>query len=352
MRIRLILKLVVAIVLAALIAPMSDQRPFEEVARRALAADETSKPGTKCPLSREQADKTDFSLLSICLRYGLGAYDAARRYPNVATNVFAVYGDEQKFQEILNQYGHEVIPVIAYFVENRPVDTRVRNALGEGLNKIWAGDMPTLSLNEATPEQLGLIAIYEIASRGHEMLAEFEIVDRVAKRKPVTAVVLGAKYFLARGISDVEKVMVRGERWPTWKEAGSAVLDVAIVFGGASAATKVARADELAEKSTARLFVEGAYKAIGTVGKTGLYGAPVVLAYLALTDPKLIFALGGRIAELLGYDRYVGILAVCFIGVFAAIQLFWPLVRCISVLGRWFLWLLFFLAPSAKSRAS
>ncbi len=68
-------------------------------------------------------------------------------------------------------------------------------------------------------------------------------------------------------------------------------------FGGASAATKVARADELAEKSTARLFVEGAHKAIGTVGKTGLYGAPVVLAYLALTDPKLIFALGGRIAE-------------------------------------------------------
>ena len=212
--------------------------------------------------------------------------------------------------------------------------------------------MPTWSLNEATPEQLGLIAIYEIASRGHEMLAEFEIVDKVAKRKPVTAVVLGAKYFLAGGISDVEKVMVRGERWPTWKEAGSAVLDVAIVFGGASAATKVARADDLAEKSTARLFVEGAYKPIGTVGKAGLYGAPVVLAYLALTDPKLIFALGGRIAELLGYDRYVGILAVCFIGVFAVIQLFWPLVRCISVLVRWFLWLLFFLAPSAKSRAS
>jgi hypothetical protein len=290
MPIKLTLKLAVALVFAVLVAPMSDHRSFEEVATRAVAADEANKPGTKCPLSREQFDKTELSLLLICVRYGLGAYDAAQRYPKVATNVFAVYGDEEKFQEIFNKYGHEVIPVIAYFVENRPVDTRVRNALSEGFNKIWAGEMPTLSLNEATPEQLGLMAIYEISSRGHEMLAEFEIVDGIAKRKPVTAVVLGAKYFLVGGITDVEKVMVRGERWPTWKEAGSAVLDVAVVFGGASAVTKVARADEIVEKSTARLFVEGSYKAMGTIGKTSWYAAPVVLAYLAITDPKLILA--------------------------------------------------------------
>lgn len=352
MPIKLILKLAVALVLAVLVAPMSDQRPLEEVAKRAVAADEASKPGTKCPLSREQVDKIELSLLSICMRYGFGAYDAAQRYPNVAGNVFAVYGDEEKFQEILNQYGHEVIPVIAYFVENRPIDARVGNALGVELNKIWAGEMPTLSLNDATPEQLGLIAIYEIESRGHEMLAEFEIVDGVAKRKLVTATVLGAKYFLAGGISDVEKVMVRGERWPTWKEAGSAVIDVTMVLGGASAVTRMARTEELAEKSATRVFIEGTFKTIGTVGKTSWYVAPIALAYLAITDLKLILALAGRIAELLSFDRYVGIFAACFIGILAVMQLFWPLVRCVTVLSRWVLWLLFFLSPPAKSRTS
>jgi hypothetical protein len=349
MPIKLILKLVVALVLAVLIAPTSDQRPFEEVAKRAAAAEETSKPGTKCPLSREQVDKTDLSLLSICLSYGLGAYDAAQRYPNIATNVFSVYGDDEKFQEILSQYGHQVIPVIAYFVENGPVDTRVRFALGEGLKKIWTGEAPALSLNEATPEQLGLIAIYEIASRGHEMLAEFEIVDGVARRKPITAFVLGTKYFLAGGISDVEKVMVRGERWPTWKEAGSALLDSAIIFGGAGAVTKVARADELAEKSGARLFVESAYKTIRTVGTTSLYMAPVALIYLAITKPQLIPALGGWIVEQLGFNRYVGIVAVCFIGVFAVIELFWPLIWCITIFGRWVRRFLPLLTPWARS---
>jgi hypothetical protein len=135
-----------------------------------------------------------------------------------------------------------------------------------------------------------------------------------------------------------------------WKEAGSAVLDVAIIFGGAGAITKVARADDLAEKSAARLSVESAYKTMRTVGTTSLYMAPIALAYLAITDPQLIPALGGWIAEQLGFNRYVGIVAVYFIGVFAVIELFWPLIWCITIFGRWVRWFLFLLAPSARSR--
>ena len=98
------------------------------------------------------------------------------------------------------------------FVENGSLEFQVRQALSEALQQLWAGKMPKWELAKITREQIGLIGIHHIAARGHEMLAEFEIVDGFAKRKPMTRVILGVKDLLFSGIGDIERILVRGER--------------------------------------------------------------------------------------------------------------------------------------------
>lgn len=328
---KFILSLVVASGAATVLAMGADRRGFEEMATRAVITDQANLHGSKCPLSQEYLDKADIALLSICLTYGFDAYEAEQRYPAIAAKVFAVYGEEETFQKVLDRYGHQVIPIVAYFVENGSREYQIRQALGEALQQMWEGKTPKWELAEITREQIGLIAIYHLERRGHEMLAEFEIVGGVAKRKPVARFFLGAKDLLFGNVEDVEIIMVRGERLPTWKEVGLAALDVTVVAGGFGAVANAARVGETAgvvEKGTVRLAAEGAYDAISTVGKTSVRIAPLAFVYVAITRPRLIASAGGWIAEQFGIDRFVGAFAVYLIGIFLVLQLLRPLMWC------------------------
>ena len=387
-----VLPLAIAAMIAAILAKASDRRGFEELAIRAAVADEARTPGAKCPLSQDFTDKAEIRLLSICFKYGLDAFEAAQRYPATAAKVFAVYGEEETFQKVLDRYGHQVIPVVAYFVENGSREFQIRQALGDALQKIWEGKKPKWELADITREQIGLIAIYHLEHRGHEMLAEFEIVDGVAKRKLLARFLLGTKDLLLGGVGDLETILVRGERLPTWKEVGFAALDVAIVAGGVGAVAKATRlgggaaevveksavrlgaegaatkntirlaaestagkntirlaaaesaaennairlaaAEGAAEKNTIRLAAEGAYEAISAVGKTGVLVAPVAFVYVAVTRPQLIASAGGWVAEQLGANRLVGIFVVYLIGIFLIFQLLRPLLWCGRTVGK------------------
>jgi hypothetical protein len=344
---------------------LSDRRGFEELAVRAAIADEARAQDSKCPLSQEYIDKADIGLLPICLKYGLGAYEAAQRYPAIAAKVFAVYGEVETFQKVLDRYGHPVIPVIAFFVEHGSREFQIRQAIGTALQQMWAGEKPKWELADITREQIGLIAIYRLATRGNEMLAEFEIVSGTARRKPMTRVMLGVKDLLLSGIGDIETILVRGERLPTWGEVGFAALDITIVAGGVGAVARAARlgigtaetvekntirvaAESAAGKNTIRLAVaegeaenngirvaaEGAYQAISTVAKTGVVVAPFALAYVAITRPQLIASAGGWVAEQLGGNRFVGIFAVYLIGIFLVLQFLRPLSWCGRTVGK------------------
>src|SRR5215467_11367633 len=219
-----VIPLVFATLTAATLALVSDRRGFEELAVRAAIAEEARAAGAKCPLSPEYTDTADIRLLSICLRYGLGAYQAARRYPDTSAKVFAVYGEEEIFQKVLDRFGHQVIPVVAYFVEHGSRELQFRQAAGEAMQQMWEGRKPKWQPDNITREQVGLIAIYQLDRRGHEMLAEFEIVDGKAIRKPVSRSLFLLKDLVLGGVDDVETILVRGERLPTWKEAGFAAL--------------------------------------------------------------------------------------------------------------------------------
>jgi hypothetical protein len=267
---------------------------------------------------------------------------------------------------VLDRYGHAVIPVIAFFVEHGSREFQIRQAIGDALQQMWEGKKPKWKLADITREQVGLIAIYRLAARGNEMLAEFEIVDGAAKRKPMTRLMLGMKDLLLGGVGDIETVLVRGERLPSWKEVGFAALDVTIVAGGLGAAAKAARLGvataETVEKSAVRLGAEGAaaekntmrlaaaegtdennvirvsaqgaYEAISTVGKTGVFVAPIAFAYVAITRPQLIASAGGWVAEQLGSNRLVGIFAVYLIGMLLLLQFLRPLWWCLRTVGK------------------
>jgi hypothetical protein len=363
---------------AATLALVSDRRGFEELALRSAIAEEVRATDTKCPLSPEYVDTADFRLLSLCLRYGLGAYQAARRYPETSAKVFAVYGEDETFQKILDRLGHEVIPVVAYFVEHGSREYQLRQAVGEAMQQAWEGKKPKWQPANITREQIGLIAIYHLQRRGHEMLAEFEIVDGTAVRKPMRRFFFGVKDLLLGGVEDIETILVRGERLPTWKEVGFAALDMTIIAGGVGAVAKAARlgigtaeaveksavrlaAEGSVEKNSARLAaegaagnnairvaVEGAYETISAVGKTGVLVAPVAFAYLAITRPQLVASAGGWIAERLGGNRITGIFAVYLIGIFLILQFLRPLLWFGRIVGK----PIFRLAGYAYSKAT
>jgi hypothetical protein len=349
----LFLPLGIAALIAAVLALSSDRRGFEELAVRAAIAQETSALGAKCPLSVEYSDTADLELLGICLKYGLAAYDVAQRYPATAAKVFAVYGEDETFQKVLDRYGHPVIPVVAFFVENRLGEFEFRRALSNAWGQIWPGHKPKSALAAVSPEQSGLIAIHSLDRRGNEMLAEFEIVDGKAKRKPVTRFFLGLKELLFENVGDVETILVRGERLPSWKEAGLATLDLTIVAGAVGAVAKVARlgvgvgtaeavekssirsvAQGATQKGTIRLVVASAYDAIRAVGQASVLVAPAAFIYLAIKEPQLIASAGGWVAEQFGYNRLVGIFVVYLIGVFLVLQSLRPLLWLGRSVGR------------------
>jgi hypothetical protein len=133
---------------AAASARVSDGRGFEELAVRAAIAEEVRVPGTKCPLSPEYVDTAEIRLLSICLKYGFSAYQAARRYPETSAKVLTLYGEDETFQKILDRFGHEVIPVVAYFVEHGSRELQLRQAVGEAVQQMWEGKKAEMAVRQ------------------------------------------------------------------------------------------------------------------------------------------------------------------------------------------------------------
>ena len=168
----LVLSLVIATIAAGLSTSVTDKRDFKEIAVRTVMAEKASGPGSKCPLARESIDSADLNLLSICMAYGLVTYDAAQRYPASAPKIFALYGGEPTFQRILDRYGHQIIPIVAYFVDNGSSTHQFHQAAGNALRQIWQGNIPKWDA-DLSREQIGLMAIYEIDERGQGLLADF-----------------------------------------------------------------------------------------------------------------------------------------------------------------------------------
>ena len=310
---------------------ITDWRDFKELAARTAIADQASKPDSRCPLSKTYINNLDLDVLSVCVAFGLPAMDAARRYPAMAAKVFGLYGDDPTFRSVFDRFGHQAIPVVSYFLENGSKQYQVTQAFGGALQQIWQGQMPRWP-NELANETIGLMAIHELDERGPEFLAEFEIVDGHAKRKPLETAVLGTKNFFLGGIHNVETVVVRGERSLTLGDVGSAALDVAAMAGGVGLLAKEARAaDLLAGGGSVRTVSMNAYRTLRTVGSVavGPVGS-VALLYVFVTHPTLIGSGVGWVADRFGLDPTICI----FFAYLLAFQMMLPILRPVFWCGR------------------
>ena len=272
----------------------------------------------------------------MCAKYGDVAFRIAQRYPDKAPRLFALYGDLPQWKEVLDRYGHEVIPMVWYFQQGSK-EIQVRQALGRAVEGLLHGERPVFKIEDMTPEQFGYVAILMLNDRGYDLLGQFEFKDGAARRRPVEGVLSTLKELFFGGVSQLERVLVRGERWPTFGEIGSAALDVAVVAGGMSAITRLRIAGEAAEDARAatrfgRLSaLEVSSGAIGdsvlTVGRKVVPAAAVVgVAYLAVSHPHIVTGAGQWIAERVGVAPWVGAFGIWLLLLIPIMMVISPLV--------------------------
>lgn len=317
--------LAAAVVVALVLAVRWEWRgrlPFEDEVVRAELAEEIQRADTHCPLSDKAVEQARPWVLAACIAGGLGWHEAAARYGDDAAKVFLVYGNDTDFVEIFGRLGHPVVPVITYFMNNGSSQYLLQETIGRGLSRLWNNQRVGLGFAELAPEQYGLIAIHELKERGHEMLSEFEIVDGKAARRQFTRTLIGAKNLVLGGVSDLEAVITRGERLPTWGEMGWAAFDAAIVVGGIGAAAKSLRAARApmaaASRGTVRMANlraagKGAFQSLSAVGSAAGVAAMVALPYVAITRPHLLTGAAGWVAEQAGLPAWVGAFAAYFL---------------------------------------
>jgi hypothetical protein len=298
-----------AVLAATLTSLATPRRGFEEDLAQLDAV-------VSCPLKAEVVEHVATDVVAVCAKYGDVAFRIAERYPDKAPRLFALYGELPQWKAVLDRYGHEVIPLVWYFQQGSK-EIQVRQALGRAVGDLLHGERPVFKLEEMTPEQFGYVAILMLEDRGYDLLGQFEFKDGEARRRPVERAFSTLKELFFGGVSQLERVLVRGERWPTFGEIGFAALDVALVAGGISAITELRVAGEAAEDARAatrfgRLSaLQVSSEAIGNsamaVGRKVVPAAAVLgVAYLAVSHPHIVTGAGQWIAARAGLPPWVG----------------------------------------------
>jgi hypothetical protein len=359
MRFLVVVSLAVAFILT-LRWEWQDRVGFEDEVVRAAVVEEVRRADTRCPLSSHAIEEAQPWVLAACAAGGLGWYQAAQRYSDDAAKVFLVYGQDPDFVHAFDRLGHPVVPVVAYFVKNGSTQYLLQETVGQGVSRLWNEGRIGLDLAELSPEQYGLIAVHELNDRGHEMLSEFEVVDGVAVRRQFTRTLLGAKNIVLGGVSDLESVVARGERLPTWGEVGWAAFDAVIVVGGIGAAAKALRLARapvaVAGRGAARMVHlraagRGAVQSLSAVGRAAGVAALVALPYVAITRPHLVSGAAGWLAEQAGLPPWLGVfvayLALCLATAFLLKIISAPLAWTLQALSRMVGWL----AGQGRSRS-
>jgi len=218
--------------------------------------------------------------------------------------------------------------------------------LGRIVDDLVHGERPVFKIEDLTQEQLGYIAILMLKDQGYDLLGQFEFVDGEVRRRPLQSALSTLKELFLGGVSQLERVLVRGERRPSFGEIGSAVLDVAVATGGLSAMTSLRAAGPAAEDLAATRFgrltaLEVGSEAVGssamTLGRKVLPTAAVVGAvYLAVTHPHVVTEAGEWIAEKAGLSSWVGAFVVWLILTIPIMILIPPLVLVGKVTMRSF----------------
>lgn len=238
---------------------------------------------------------------------------ALLRYPDMARPIFLMFGESLEFQDVLRRYGEDVILPIDYFLKHeiftlefmRGVSETARSALS-ALRQLWNEGAPVheAANGALSGEERGRYAIQFIKAEGYDFLGQFVLSPGGQVGWVQTERVLeGINSFFAAGIRGLE-TKVRRDEAVALGDVGWAALDVAIgvsafkILRMGRAGAVGGRSLTFSERSAALGSGLWRTSVIGT--RLVKYGAPAVLAYVAIRHPSVINSMLGSVAEKLG----------------------------------------------------
>lgn len=316
----LFLSLVFALVGAALITIFSPPRPLDQ---QLLTLQVEQAAPEMADEVRDEPPEIQALLLSYADRPALlmKARLALMRYPDLARPVLLSLGDSEAFQGVLSRYGEDVVLPVHYFYTNEVMTLEFLRRLGDSAQSamaavrgLWAADpagaagaadAPAGGASQAlTPDERAMYAVVFLEQEGYDFLGQFVVNARGDVAWVQTERVLeGLNQFFAGGIRSLES-RVRRDEAVTAADVGWAAVDVAVGVG----AFKVLRMGRTAAAGTGSLTFSQRSAVVGaglwrgsTLGtRLVKYGAPAVLAYVAVRHPSVINSMLGSAAQAMG----------------------------------------------------
>lgn len=268
------------------------------------------------------------------------------RYPEMARPIFLTYGDSEIFRNVLRDYGEDIVLPVHYFLNNEVSTVEWMRRLQEtaqsasnAVRRLWSDEPSEESqaLHPMSDEERGLYALHFLKEEGYDFLGQFVMTPEGQVAWVQTERVLeGLNSFFAGGIRGLETKW-RQDIAIGATDIGWAAVDVAVGI----AAFKILRAGRAAAVGGQTLTFSQRSAALGAglwrgsvVGaRLVKYGAPAVLAYVAIRHPSVINSLLGSAAEKLG-------LPVALVQVLGWTLVLLPVVLLLRLLATPLAWLL------------
>jgi hypothetical protein len=288
---------------------------------------------------------------------------ALLRYPELARRILPIYGEDPDFQDVLLRFGEPVLPVIAYFMDNRLTSLEWRERLGrqvEGVKQAyarWTGqesaaapasqqranDQPP----ELTPEERGRYAIAFLREEGYGFLGQFAVEpDGTAHWVQTERALEDLSSFFLGGVSRLETKWRQGQHVAASDVAWAAV-DVAVIAASVKLVkalslvgreARAAKAVGFSERVTlfgSRLLARGGRIAVSAAR----LGAVPAAIYLMVRYPSLINATLAELAGWLGVRPWIVQFLGWFLGIWVLGRLAMLLLRPVSALLGGLAWL-------------
>ncbi|HWL30059.1 MAG TPA: hypothetical protein VNQ97_14250 [Burkholderiaceae bacterium] len=238
---------------------------------------------------------------------------ALLRYPDKIRPIFLMLGETREFQDALRRYGEDITLPIHYFVTHEVATLELLHSLSESaqsaleaVRRMWDGSAPSKAEESGalSPEARGRYAVQFILAEGYDFLGQFVVSPAGDVGWVQTERILeGINSFFVGGIKGLEAKLRRDESIEAGDVAWAAV-DVALgvtalkVLRLGKAGVAAGRPLTFSQRTAA--LGSGLWR--GSVVGTRLvkYGAPAVLAYIAIRHPSVINSMLGSAAETLG----------------------------------------------------
>jgi len=264
------------------------------------------------------------------------------KHPQLAREIFGLYGAEPEFQEILAAHGEAVLLPIHYYLDNEIRSVALLHyaagtmrSVKQFAERIWPpgsgnsgaagnGDSAGASAGDSakgdaldmaiglTPEQRGWYAVNFIRNEGHDFLGQF-VLDPDGKVRWIQTERLleGGNAFFASGFRNLETNYQTGQDI-TASDLGWAAVD-GLVVAGSVKLLRLGRATAVSVESGALATRSAAYATrVGRAGSMGLrvgryarLPAAVAAGYMLVRHPGIISDVLAGVGTMLGVPPWL-----------------------------------------------